>query len=162
MRAPSPGWFNPHPLRARGGTGPFPGVPRPDSEGPMAPAARTTDSTGSYALVDPPSSMTFSAAGTVDSYMVASQQSVVESQSLHGSGSTPGDTVSEGPLDPYVDATLRPLEAQATGSLPPRHPAGRQAPTIEKGDGSSGRNELHAEATTRIPSSGSGRIDVSD
>ena len=51
VRAPSPGWFNPHPLRARGETGPFPGAPRPESEGPMAPAARNTDSTGSYALV---------------------------------------------------------------------------------------------------------------
>ena len=90
----------------------------------MAPAARTTDSTGTYASVEPPASMTLSAAGTVDSYMVASQQSVVESQSLHGSSSTPGDTVSEGPSDPHVEATLRPLEAQATGHLPPTHPVG--------------------------------------
>ena len=38
VRAPSPGWFNPHPPRARGETGPIPGAPRPESEGSIAPA----------------------------------------------------------------------------------------------------------------------------
>ena len=97
----------------------------------MAPAARTTDSTGSYALVDPVACISLSAAGTVDSYMVTSQHSVVESQSRQGSSSTPGDTVSEGHPDPYVEVTRRPGEGPAPGSLPPRHPVGRQAPTID-------------------------------
>ena len=97
----------------------------------MAPAARTTDSTGSYALVDPASSISLSAAGTVDSYMVASQQSMVESQSQPGSSSTPGDTVSEGHHDPYAEATRLPAETPAPGSLPPRHPVGRQVPIID-------------------------------
>ena len=119
VRAPSPGWFNPHPLRARGETGPFPGAPRPDLEGSMAPAARITDSMDSYAMVDPASSISLSAAGTVDSYMVTSQQSMIESQSQPGSSSTPGEVVSEGHLDPYAEATRRSVETPASGALPP-------------------------------------------
>ena len=97
----------------------------------MAPAARTTDSTGSYAIVDPASSISLSAAGTVDSYMVTSQQSMIESQSQPGSSSTPGEVVSEGHLDPYAEATRRSVETPASGALPPRHPVGRQVPIVD-------------------------------
>ena len=68
VRAPSPGWFNPHPMRVRGETGePIAGAPRPDSEGPFVPAARIQDSLGSYQVIDPVQSYSgLSAAGTIE------------------------------------------------------------------------------------------------